>query len=426
MGRKVSIFGVRGAGKTCYVYAMSQVMQAGATFGDTTISLIANDIKQQSRLNRGYAELADHKWPMGSLKTTVYDFKARLQHQDEYQEIIPSLLIRDYRGGLLQSEEDDDELDELLDSFSDSCAVVFLVDGETLLQALDPMDVDPQHREPLEANQILSARNQISFVENLFMEYKKRNHSIPPVMIVITKADLFLNNNEVECGKKLIKRYLPSVFAKGSGIDAAITTVSLGENYASAKIFPDSVFEYTAIEEDKGILLDESNDAYNVLNASIDFAEKTWATVSSEPLSILVSSDLADYDPTKPYTFMFDYYESGRPIEVFLPEAYGHSQMRCAIEMTVSNGRLISYKQYMRSYEAVSTAVLSDMFITALDGFVQILSRETEPTTINDIYIGYLDTGKESEIYADWLAKTSNNKIYSYSEEMEVLGSELD
>lgn len=230
MGRKVSIFGVRGAGKTCYVYAMSQVMQAGATFGDTTISLIANDIKQQSRLNRGYAELADHKWPMGSLKTTVYDFKVRLQHQDEYQEIIPSLLIRDYRGGLLQSEEDDDELDELLDSFSDSCAVFFLVDGETLLQALDPMDVDPRHREPLEANQILSARNQISFVENLFMEYKKRNHSIPPVMIVITKADLFLNNNEVECGKKLIKRYLPSVFAKGSGIDAAITTVSLGDN----------------------------------------------------------------------------------------------------------------------------------------------------------------------------------------------------
>ena len=43
----------------------------------------------------------------------------------------------------------------------------------------------------------------------------------------ITKADLFLNKNEVECGKKLIKRYLPSVFAKGSGIDAAITTVSL-------------------------------------------------------------------------------------------------------------------------------------------------------------------------------------------------------
>lgn len=231
MGRKVSVFGVRGAGKTCYIYAMAQVMQAGATYNNTTISLIANDIKQQSRLNRGYAELADHMWPMGSLKTTLYDFKVRLQHDDEYQEIIPSLLIRDYRGGLLQSEEEnDDEFEELLESFSDSCAIVFLVDGETLLQALDPMDVDPHHRVPLEANQILSARNQISFVENLFMEYKKRNQSIPPLMIAITKSDLFYNKEEIDKGKKLIKRYLPSVFAKGSGIDAAITSVSLGDN----------------------------------------------------------------------------------------------------------------------------------------------------------------------------------------------------
>lgn len=231
MDRKVSVFGVRGAGKTCYIYAMAQVMQAGATYNDTTISLIANDIKQQSRLNRGYAELADHMWPMGSLKTTLYDFKVRLQHDDEYQEIIPSLLIRDYRGGLLQSEEEnDEEFEELLDSFSDSCAIVFLVDGETLLQALDPMDVDPHHRVALETNQILSARNQISFVENLFMEYKKRNQRIPPVMIAITKSDLFYNAEEIDKGKKLIKRYLPSVFAKGSGIDAAITSVSLGDN----------------------------------------------------------------------------------------------------------------------------------------------------------------------------------------------------
>lgn len=235
MPRKVSIFGVRGAGKTCYIYAMAQVMQAGAKYGpennETRISLIANDIKQQSRLNRGYSELAEHRWPMGSLKTTVYDFKVRLQHNDEYQEIIPSLLIRDYRGGLLQTEDDEDEeFEELLDSFSDSCAIVFLVDGETLLQAMDPMDVAPEHRQPLEANQILTARNQISFVDNLFMEYKKRNKSIPPVMIAITKSDLFLSKEEIDKGKKLIKQYLPSVFAKGSGIDAAMTSVSLGDN----------------------------------------------------------------------------------------------------------------------------------------------------------------------------------------------------
>ena len=49
-------------------------------------------------------------------------------------------------------------------------------------------------------------------------------------MIAITKADLFVNQEEINKGKKLIKKYLPSIFAKGSGIDAAITAVSLGDN----------------------------------------------------------------------------------------------------------------------------------------------------------------------------------------------------
>lgn len=231
MPKKVSLFGVRGAGKTCYIYAMSQVMQAGATYNDTTISIIANNIAQQNRLNRGYMELANALWPMGSMHTTVYDFKVRLQHDDEYQEIIPSLLLRDYRGGLLQSEEDDDEdFNELLDSFSDSCSIVFLVDGGTLLDALDPLDVEPEHRVPKQSTDILVARNQISFVDNLFSEYKKRNETVPPVMIAITKSDIFLSQREIDNGKKLIKQYIPSVFAKGSGIDAAITSLSLGDN----------------------------------------------------------------------------------------------------------------------------------------------------------------------------------------------------
>ncbi len=194
-------------------------------------------------------------------------------------------------------------------------------------------------------------------------------------------------------------------------------------NYASSKVYPDSVFEYTAIEESKGILLDESGDAYNVLNASIDFAEKTWASVSNAPLSILVTSDLADYDPAKPYTFMFDYYESGRPIEVELPASYGHSEMKCAIEMTVVNGRLISYRQYMRSYDAVSSETLSDPFITALDGFIQQISLDSLPVTVTDIYIGYFDSGQNDTVHANWLAKASDNRIFRYSAETEVNAS---
>ncbi len=198
-------------------------------------------------------------------------------------------------------------------------------------------------------------------------------------------------------------------------------------NYGSAKIYPDSVFEYTSIEKDKGILLDDSGDAYNVLNASISFAEKVWQSASNEPLSILVTSDLSDYDPQKPYTFIFDYYVSGRPVEVKLPAAYGHTPMNGAIEMTVFGGRLISYRQYMRSYTSSSTSILSDTFVTALDEFVKILDKDAlSPIIIEDIYIGYLDYGNEDVIYAGWMAKTSNGEIYRYMPDTEEEQNELE
>lgn len=193
-------------------------------------------------------------------------------------------------------------------------------------------------------------------------------------------------------------------------------------NYASATLYPDSVFEYTAVSDDRGIVLDTSADAYNVLNASIDFAEKTWRCVSNEPLSILVTSDLSDYDSQKAYTFKFDYYCNGRPVEVDLAKQYGHEKMSCAVEMTVKGGRLIAYRQYMRSYMTVFEYDLSDSFVTALDNFVQeIDSISKSPVVIDDIYIGYMDSGKDGEIYAAWLAKTSTGKVYRYSGQTEVV-----
>ena len=193
-------------------------------------------------------------------------------------------------------------------------------------------------------------------------------------------------------------------------------------NYASATIYPDSVFEYAAVSDDRGILLDESGDSYNVLNSSIDFAEKVWGSVSNEPLSILINSDLSDYDSSVPYTFKFDYYCNGRPVEVQLGTETGHEPMNCAIEMTVKGGRLISFRQYLRSYETVSYSTLSENFVTALDNFVQVVDEDSEnPVVIEDIYIGYLDCGDSTTIPAAWLANTDGGKIYRYLEQTEVV-----
>ncbi|MBR1969345.1 MAG: hypothetical protein IKA17_03205 [Clostridia bacterium] len=192
------------------------------------------------------------------------------------------------------------------------------------------------------------------------------------------------------------------------------------ENYASAKIYTDAVFEYVSINNEKGIILNESGDAYAVLNSAIDFAENIWKCVSDEPLNVLLTSDLSDYDSQKPFKFEFDYYCNGRPVNLSLKEENGHEALNSAIEITVYNGMLVSYRQNMREYNEATKEPLSAPFISALDYFVKILDEEgLKNAEIKDIYIGYLDKGTPDLIKANWLCKV-DNKIYSYIQEAEV------
>lgn len=253
---------------------------------------------------------------------------------------------------------------------------------------------------------------------------EKSNVSLAPLVLFSDSQPL----TEVLLPHNLINDNSRSTLLENFGFNAEMNPyedsqggINYIANYATATIFPDSLFEYTSVSDDRGILLDESGDSYNVLNASIDFAEKVWKCISDEPLSILVTSDLSGYDTSKEYTFTFDYYCNGRPVEVDLPSRFGHEEMNCAIEITVKGGRLISYRQYPRYYTAVETHTLPYTFVTALDNFVQLINEEAKSAVvIKDIYIGYLDSGDNTSIYAQWLAKTSDEKIYRYSEETEV------
>ena len=73
---KICMFGISGSGKTCYLYAMAQVMSKGVKYGDSThISIRSNDLIQQQQLFYGYNTMAaESKWPLPSNNTTEYDF----------------------------------------------------------------------------------------------------------------------------------------------------------------------------------------------------------------------------------------------------------------------------------------------------------------------------------------------------------------
>jgi len=232
---KISMFGVSNSGKTCFLYAMAQVLRRGVRHGDNLVQIISNRARQQIKLNEEYMRLASRQWPQSSNETETYDFKVSMQCNGYFNEVISSLEIQDYRGGLLQDTSDtaEAELDGLMDSFRGSSAIIFIIDGQTLINALDPEDRAVNHRGNTDVLERFSARAQIGFVENIFMEYKRVEDDIPPILIAISKDDIFASDDERENGIRLIKEELPSIFSIGSKLIAGITTMSLGEGLGS-------------------------------------------------------------------------------------------------------------------------------------------------------------------------------------------------
>ena len=228
---KISIFGVSASGKTCFLYAMAQVLKNGLRCGDSLLQVISNRTVQQMRLNDGYMQLLNHRWPQTSDKTETFDFRVSMQCNGHFSEVIPSLKLVDYRGGLLlgSSTLDEKELNGLMDSFRGSSAIVFIIDGETILEALSNDCKDISHRGHTDHLVQFQAQSQICLVENIFMEYKRFEEDIPPILIAISKGDIFASVFERLNAVDLIKRCLPSFFSKGSRLTVGITIMSLGQ-----------------------------------------------------------------------------------------------------------------------------------------------------------------------------------------------------
>ena len=173
------------------------------------------------------------------------------------------------------------------------------------------------------------------------------------------------------------------------------------ENYATVRIYPDGYVEYSAVDPEKGIYItDSEKNEYETLNAAIDFAERVWASVSDEPLNVLVSSVEADGEGS--IRFTFDYYYGGREVAVAML-GEGRDALYHAIEIETVGGRIASYRQYMRKYSNSSVSSAQESFVSALDYFVDTLSG-SENAKISDIYPGYYDDGAHTMIRTTWLA----------------------
>lgn len=240
----ICLLGLSRSGKTCYLYAATNVLSRGIHVGNETISIIPTNEQQCIRLNRGIEDMEKGWWPTGSKQTVTFPFEFMIDGQKQFP-----FTIYDYRGGALNdlSDKAQDERTELYETFNNSSCIIFLIDGYTLLDAIDPAIVSSGHqRNEKERFTQTQARNQIKYMEVLVDKCRQRTGLNTPILLVITKKDIF-TTEELEAGIDLLTKELPTLFSRRNDMIVGITSVALGRNLNAGEENSDGKKQLTGV-----------------------------------------------------------------------------------------------------------------------------------------------------------------------------------
>lgn len=204
--------------------------------------------------------------------------------------------------------------------------------------------------------------------------------------------------------------YNPNTTRKYTEADNTVVYV---ENYSRLKIHPTGFIEYTATAENKGLLLPPATadgtknttdsqisakdstvlSLYESLNRVISHINRVW----NNNEYLFISSDV-DENANKPgvYKFTFDYYYNGMPI--IMEEPLYH-----AVEVEVENGRLKSYKHYIREYEEYGEHDEEVIpMLLALDNIYKSLAPEQSNIKVDDVFLGFWEKGGNTVLKPKW------------------------
>ena len=202
---------------------------------------------------------------------------------------------------------------------------------------------------------------------------------------------------------RILSRFHSSARTGRSYTDSEGTQVYV-ENSGTLKLYRDGMIEYQALSSDSGIPVDgEPGGLYTSLNQTIDFVETVWeGALPNQSINVCVSGDLSHAQiDSNTYRFTFDYYVAGNPVKTEIAAKDGREAMNDAVEVVISNGRITSYRHFIRQFRQEGTADLIPM----IDALNYILSQNAadEPSNIiTDIFLSYVEDGTGKELLPEW------------------------
>lgn len=226
---QLTILGMSGSGKTCYLLGLYYKMVAGLkgytlkTDDDTDV-LLRDRYTKLSDTTLEYSE----RFPAGTDNVIKYKFDLQYGYKT-----IMSFDWVDYPGGLLDRKVygDLEAYESIKSNINTSSCLFICVDGELLCSNDFDEKVD-------------KIRDNCSHVINsFFSDYFNENKKLPPTAILITKYDICQNDtDEDELCEVIMEAFSPFFVSDDLKKIVAIIPVSLGTdlvgNYTDAKIKP--------------------------------------------------------------------------------------------------------------------------------------------------------------------------------------------
>lgn len=215
MKADITMLGGSGTGKTCYMYAMANLMsrpQNGFTF-------IPVEHRVGLKLKSGWRSMQHIVengkivkrgcWPAGTDESSSYKFYFKY-----CTKLLANFTWFDYRGGLLTSLEDEQEQDSLFEVINNSSCLIVCIAAEKLQGLLN------DDGESIE---------ELAMYAEMLERYSAEKGTTVPVVFAILKADKLKPGEFTDGIKRLKSDIFAQFFTRDGGWFLMFVGVSLGE-----------------------------------------------------------------------------------------------------------------------------------------------------------------------------------------------------
>ncbi len=216
---RFTAIGLSGSGKTCYVMGMYQQMAIGFEgFNLVTTNSKAHQLEDWCDVLNDQSKGRD-RFPAGTDIGDISDYHFSLKYKNKS---VMSVDWMDYAGGLLRA-DNHDNYSKLESSIENSSALYIFIDGELLCFKSTE-------------DKIESVQRKCAFKINHFItEFsEKHNECLPPVVFVVTKADLcapYFNNDDDSELQRVIRESFSNAFYNADSV-VYVTKCTLGRDIA--------------------------------------------------------------------------------------------------------------------------------------------------------------------------------------------------